>query len=312
MHTKHLNKRVLIIGLIYIILAFLGFNLPRLYCNEIKPYIQYNNALKLINTGKYDEAISILDNIKDYKNSNDKILFAYYKEACELYDKEQYEDAIQILNKIPQYSEAEDKINDCQSKIIENELSEFKISSMDTLGGDIDINIYRDEEQQKILSYAEEAKANIENANNKAEINGIIDEFNNNVSQLKTDEDYKQEEKQIIESENNSNTNSSKIDTVINHVDISSILGKWRSDFSSGNYRIFTIQNNYAENILYSPNGKVQDSTSGTISWSDSGYMIVTGNRNGYEGGSMWYKIENVTSDSFDDNSLKHHYYRIQ
>lgn len=120
MHTKHMNRRVLIIGLIYIILAFLGFNLPCFYCNEIKPYIQYNNALKLINTGKYDEAISILDNIKDYKNSNDKILFAYYKEACELYDKEQYEDAIQILNKIPQYSEAEDKINDCQSKIIEN------------------------------------------------------------------------------------------------------------------------------------------------------------------------------------------------
>lgn len=93
MHTKNWKKGVLVIGLIYIILAFLGFNLPRLYCNEIKPYIQYNNALKLMNTGKYDEAISILDNIKDYKNSNDKILFAYYKEACELYDKELYVDA---------------------------------------------------------------------------------------------------------------------------------------------------------------------------------------------------------------------------
>ena len=88
--------------------------------------MQYKNAIKLIDKGMYDEAISSLTELKSYKDSDNKIKEARYKKACDLIDQGNFQDAIDILSEIIDYDGADTKINECREHIAAKELSELK------------------------------------------------------------------------------------------------------------------------------------------------------------------------------------------
>ena len=64
------------------------------------PNIKYNNAVSLMNDGKYEEAISIFENLNGYKDSNEQISNCKYKIAIELVGDGKYEDAMSLVESL--------------------------------------------------------------------------------------------------------------------------------------------------------------------------------------------------------------------
>ena len=76
------KKRRIIVKSSVAVIAFVGFML--LYSLVLFPLFKYNNAVHLINSGKYDQAISKFEDLKDYRDSKNRILQA---KASRLYDE---------------------------------------------------------------------------------------------------------------------------------------------------------------------------------------------------------------------------------
>lgn len=80
----------------------------------ITPIIKYNNAVKTMKTGEYDEAISIFEELGDYEDSTSLILDCRYNRAISLMDEGYYEEAITEFNDIRNYFDTADYIKECK------------------------------------------------------------------------------------------------------------------------------------------------------------------------------------------------------
>ena len=93
--------------------------------NVIIPNKKYNGALSLMNEGKYEEAISVFDELDGYKDSitkindcKDLILNAQYDKAISLMNEGKYEEAISAFGELDGYEDSIIKINDCKDLIL--------------------------------------------------------------------------------------------------------------------------------------------------------------------------------------------------
>lgn len=95
-------------------------------------------------------------------------------------------------------------------------------------------------------------------------------------------------------------------------LDDSLLYGTWKCTSISGNYRIFIYSGTTASNTLYSYDGYVLDRYSGTVSWYDNNWLIITGQREGNEGNDwkFWMEINSLTEDSFLDGDGTYPYYK--
>ena len=66
----------------------------------IIPNIKYNNAVTLMNDGKYEQAISIFESLDGYKDSDEKILNCKYEIAKALVEKGKYKEAIDLAQSL--------------------------------------------------------------------------------------------------------------------------------------------------------------------------------------------------------------------
>ena len=101
------------LGIIVIVLFFL-----------FSPSTKYKKANDLLNNGKYDEAISIYTEIKDYKDSTDKITLCNYEKARVLFEEGKFKDAKTILSQIVSYEDAENELRKCNHMILYNYIKE--------------------------------------------------------------------------------------------------------------------------------------------------------------------------------------------
>ena len=83
----------------------------------IIPNGKYNDAIELMNVGKYEEAISAFEALDGYKDSEIKIFECKYNQALALMDDEKYEEAIAILKSISGYGDSSDQISDCETTL---------------------------------------------------------------------------------------------------------------------------------------------------------------------------------------------------
>ena len=83
----------------------------------IIPNGKYNDAVDLMNSGKYEEAISAFEALDGYKDSEIKIFECKYNQALALMDDEKYEEAIAILKSISGYGDSSDQISDCETTL---------------------------------------------------------------------------------------------------------------------------------------------------------------------------------------------------
>lgn len=78
------------------------------------PNNNYNNAIDLMESGKYSEAISALEMLDGYKDSADKIIECHYLSALELMDAEKYTEAISAFTSLDGYKDSKDMILLCK------------------------------------------------------------------------------------------------------------------------------------------------------------------------------------------------------
>lgn len=90
----------------------------------IIPNKHYNAAVKLMNDGKYEEAIAAFEAMDGYKDSSRKIDACYsaildikYSVAIELMHNEQYNDAISAFEELQGHKDSEVKIKECRYAI---------------------------------------------------------------------------------------------------------------------------------------------------------------------------------------------------
>ena len=85
--------------------------------NTIIPNSKYNNAIKLKESGEYDQAIIVFEELNDYKDSKEQVNDCTYETAIELKENGKYEDAITIFKEIENYKDSKNQIKDCETMI---------------------------------------------------------------------------------------------------------------------------------------------------------------------------------------------------
>ena len=98
---RRLTIIVSVCALIFVILAGILF-----YRNSIVPNTKYNNALSLVEQGQYDQAISIFNDLGDYKDSKDQLIETRYLKGCSLLSGGYYSEAISTFEKLGDYKDS--------------------------------------------------------------------------------------------------------------------------------------------------------------------------------------------------------------
>lgn len=80
----------------------------------ILPNIKYNNAIEMMNSDNNDKAITLLENLGDYKDSKQKLIEA---KVINYINKENYIMAILLLKNHSEFAQSEKYINLCQKQI---------------------------------------------------------------------------------------------------------------------------------------------------------------------------------------------------
>ena len=89
----------------------------------IIPNGKYEDALALISSKKYSDAVTLLDEIPDYKDAGEKRKEALYLYAVSYQDSEQYENAITTFEQIKDYKDSNNRIDVCKTAILDNKYS---------------------------------------------------------------------------------------------------------------------------------------------------------------------------------------------
>jgi tetratricopeptide (TPR) repeat protein len=75
---------------------------------------QYRNAVEIGEEGDYTQAISILEKLEDYEDSEEKVedfkIRLKYEEAIKLSENGDYENAIQLFNELNVYANSEELV----------------------------------------------------------------------------------------------------------------------------------------------------------------------------------------------------------
>ena len=106
--SKKRFKAVVKICLIVVICFALAFGGFVGYKNLINPMVQYSQANKLLNDGKYDEAIKKFKSLKSYKDSEEKIKEVIYQQANDLLKNNNFIDAFKNFEKITDYKDSKE------------------------------------------------------------------------------------------------------------------------------------------------------------------------------------------------------------
>ena len=110
------NKKVaLILGMLATIVCVVI-----LWFTDIKPGMDYDDAIALMEDKKYDEASIVFEQLNGYKDSYVKRLECLYYEAVNLMDVEKYKEAIDIFESILEYQDSSDRLYMCK-EVLYNE-----------------------------------------------------------------------------------------------------------------------------------------------------------------------------------------------
>ena len=122
--TAKRNKRILVIAapvVIVLVVFIIVLNAV------IIPNGKYNDAIALMDAGKYEEAISAFEKLDGYKNSEDKIaecemsiLENEYQTALALLNEGKYTQALQAFEALGGYKDSTEKVSSCKELMLED------------------------------------------------------------------------------------------------------------------------------------------------------------------------------------------------
>lgn len=106
---KKLKKIIIVLMAVIIVIGVSGFVLAKIV---IMPNCEYNRANKLMRKGKYEEAITIYNDLDGYKDSDDKLIEAKYNLGIVLKNEGKYQEAITIFELLGDYNDSKEKIDE--------------------------------------------------------------------------------------------------------------------------------------------------------------------------------------------------------
>ncbi len=121
--TKPRGRIVAIV--IAIILVILISGAATLYFMVIKPNQEYDYAMQVMESGAYEDAVSLFVELDGYKDSGEKIKEAHYKRGMELFANKSYDAALSELQKADDYGDSAVQIQNVQ-KVIDDLNAELK------------------------------------------------------------------------------------------------------------------------------------------------------------------------------------------
>ena len=80
----------------------------------IMPNNKYNEAVNLLESGEYLQAIDLFTELGDHKDSKTKIRECEYQMAISMMENGHYEEAISVFQNLKGYKDSFDKINECK------------------------------------------------------------------------------------------------------------------------------------------------------------------------------------------------------
>lgn len=122
-NTKKFVSRIWILLLIVVAI---------IYGLILRPSLQYNKALSLMQKGNYKEARNLFESLKSYKTSeqelekcDDALTQMKYENAVTLFESGDIETAMSEFNELEDYSDSEDYYTNCEMYYI-NQANEFE------------------------------------------------------------------------------------------------------------------------------------------------------------------------------------------
>ncbi len=113
------NKRIAIITTT-IVCAIIAFII--ILNAVIIPNVKYNDAMALMDAGKFTEAISAFEALEGYKDSANKIEECKYNDAMALMDAGKFTEAISAFEALEGYKDSANKIEECNINIYGEEV----------------------------------------------------------------------------------------------------------------------------------------------------------------------------------------------
>ena len=115
--AKKAKKKKKIIAAVIAAVVALGIGVTVLTVTVIIPELKYNSAVELMNSGKYDEAITAFEAMDGYKDSAEQITKCEtgikenkYNAAVELYTEGKYDEAYNAFFELDGYKDSSDKL----------------------------------------------------------------------------------------------------------------------------------------------------------------------------------------------------------
>lgn len=200
------NKKILIFAtpVVIVLLAFI------IVLNVvIIPNGRYNDALALMNAGKYEEAIAAFEDLDGYKDSEDKIsecetfiLENKYQSAISLLNEEKYTQALSAFESLGGYKDSAAKASTCRTLILEDKyqaalslLNAKKYS--EAISAFADLNGYKDSKNK-----ISECETLILEDKYQAALSLLNEEkYNEAISAFEALDGYKDSEDKVVECE---------------------------------------------------------------------------------------------------------------
>ena len=153
---KHKNK---IWGIITVCVAVAVVAVFFVVTKVIIPNHKYNSAVGMMETGEYDSALKIFEELGRFKDSNTQVIECKYCSAVKMLENGEYESALNIFEEIENFKDSDEKIAECVKAQIRDatvgdivRLGHYEQDNDDSNGSEkIEWLILADEEDRKLL-----------------------------------------------------------------------------------------------------------------------------------------------------------------
>lgn len=153
--SKILKKAILIIAAIALILAAIG---TAVYF--IKPYIEYTSAVSGMNSGKYDEAMAVFENMGDYMDSQELYKKCLYGKASVEYNNGNMIEAYTMFRELGNYLDSYERYCKSVKRVAERYIDEKNYTSALSLYGELGEE-YADNYDELLQKTYEDAQKNL-------------------------------------------------------------------------------------------------------------------------------------------------------
>ncbi|MCI6652769.1 MAG: zinc ribbon domain-containing protein [Ruminococcus sp.] len=130
---KKMKKGIKIALITSVLVIFLGAGFFLTYEYYIIPHGIYVEAEALLNKNEFDKAIAKFESIKDYSDSENRILETWYKKGLAYCQKEDYENAVFAFKYAGNYNDAKEKLAESETERQKKEERLEYLKRLDTM-----------------------------------------------------------------------------------------------------------------------------------------------------------------------------------